>query len=168
MMLKKEKSVETLGTLIKEARIKKGMSARKLASLIGYSHTEINNIEKGLRVKPSILVLKALEQYLDIPFNKSAKLAGYSEDTIKYGEEDVIVSYEMYDKKIREIKEELKYAEFRIDQKRHVGMDAHEYFKEIHDYLKKQKNIDKKLLNKADAIEKFLIEIEREYDGMPK
>ena len=167
-MLKSNKSEITLGELIKSARKEKGLSARKLANLLGISHTEINNMESGIRTKPSIIVLKGLEQYLDIPFKESAKLAGYSKETIEYGEEEIIVSYEMYDKKIKDMKEEVKYAEYIIDQKRHLAMDIEDYFKDIHDYLKKQNNVDKELLKKADSIDKFLSEIENKYESISK
>ena len=80
-MLKNE---ETIAELVKVARKEKKISARKLASLVGVSHTEINNIESGFRVKPSILVLKGFEKYLDIPFNRNAILHGYSK---KFGNE---------------------------------------------------------------------------------
>ena len=40
-MLKKE---ETIAELVKVSRKEKNISARKLASLVGVSHTEINNI----------------------------------------------------------------------------------------------------------------------------
>ncbi len=167
-MLKKNKSEETLAELIRNARKEKGLSARKLANLLNLSHTEINNIESGYRVKPSIIVLKGIEQYLGIPFSKTAKLAGYSKETIKYGEEEIIVSYEMYDKKIKEFKEQIRYAENIIEIKRHIAMDTEEYFKDIHNYLKNQKNIDKKLLDKADSIERFLSEIQRKYENIYK
>ena len=167
-MLKKNNSELTLGELIKSARKEKGLSARKLANLLDISHTEINNMESGIRVKPSIIVLKGLEQYLGIPFKESAKLAGYSKETIEYGEEEIIVSYEMYDKKIKDMKEEVKYAEYIIDLKRHLAMDIEDYFKDIHDYLKKQENIDKELLKKADSIDKFISEIEKKYESISK
>lgn len=167
-MLKKDKSEETLAELIRNARKEKGLSARKLANLLNLSHTEINNIESGYRVKPSLIVLKGIEQYLGIPFSKTAKLAGYSKETIKYGEEEIIVSYEMYDKKIKEFKEQIRYAKNIIEIKRHIAMDTEEYFKDIHNYLKNQKNIDKKLLDKADSIERFLSEIQRKYENVYK
>ena len=164
-MLKKE---ETIAELVKVARKEKKISARKLASLVGASHTEINNIESGFRVKPSILVLKGFEKYLDIPFKKTAKLAGYSNETIKYGDDETIVSYEMYDKKIKEFKEQIRYAENIIEIKRHIAMDTEEYFKDIHNYLKNQKNIDKKILDRADSIERYLVEIQRKYENVHK
>ena len=43
-----------------------------------------------------------------------------------------------------------------------------EYFKDIHDYLKNQKDVDKKLLDKADSIERFLSEIQRKYESIFK
>ena len=42
--------------------------------------------------------------------------------------------------------------------KRHLGMDIEEYFSVIHKYLKEQENINEDVLNKAQAIEKFLKE----------
>ena len=167
-MFKNNKTKETLADLIKNARQKKGLSARKLASLLKISHTELNNIESGFRVKPSIIILKGIEQYLGIPFSKTAKLAGYSKETIKYGEDEIIVSYEMYDKKIKKIEEELKYVEFIVDQKRHIAMDVKECFEIIHNYLKNQKNTSKDILDKADLIEKYLSEIEKKYKRISK
>lgn len=164
-MLKKE---ETIAELVKKARKEKKISARKLATLVGVSHTEINNIESGYRVKPSILVLKGFEKYLDIPFKTTAELAGYSKETIKYGDDEIIVSYEMYDKKLNEYKDEMKHMENIIDLKRHIAMDTSECFKDIHNYLNKQDNIDKSLLDKADSIERYLSEIEKKYENILK
>lgn len=164
-MLKKE---ETIAELVRTARKSKKISARKLASLVGVSHTEINNIESGFRVKPSILVLKGFEKYLDIPFTKTAKLAGYSNDTIKYGDGEIIVSYEMYDKKLNEYKEEIKHMQYIIDLKRHIAMDINDQFKKIHDFLNDQNDIDKKLLDSANSIERYLTEIEKKYESILK
>ena len=149
-MFREKKTNETIADLVKNARKEKGLSARKLATLLNVSHTEINNIESGIRVKPSIIVLKGIEQYLDVPFSITAKLAGYSDETVKYGEE------------------EIRHAEFIIDQKRHIAMDIEEYFKDIHEYLKSQSNVDEKLLRKADSIERFISEIERKYESILK
>ena len=164
MLKTKEKEI-SIAVLVKNARKEKGMSARKLAELVDVSHTEINNIESGIRIKPSIIVLKGFEKYLDIPFKISAKLSGYSDETIKYGEDQIIVSYEMYDKKIEEYRQEQKHMEYIIDLKRHIAMDAKEYFKDIQDFLNKQDNADKALLDKANAVEKFLSEIEKKYES---
>ena len=164
MFNKNKNTNSTLGELVKNARKDKGLSARKLAELCDISHTEINNIESGLRTKPSILVLKCFEKHLELPFSKTAKLAGYSDETIKYGEEDIIVSYEMYDKKIENYRLEQEHMLHFIDIKRHLGMDIKDYFKDIHDYLKKQNNIDNDLLKKADNIETLLSNLEDKYN----
>lgn len=74
----------------------------------------------------------------------------------------------MFDKKLTEYKEEIKHLENIIDLKRHIAMDTSEYFKEIHNYLSKQENIDKALLNKANSIERFLSEIGRKYESISK
>ena len=71
----------------------------------------------------------------------------------------------MYDKKLNEFKQEQKNMEYIIDYKRHNAMDIKEYFEEIHNYLKKQDNIDKTLLEKADTIERLLENIERKYES---
>ena len=165
-MLKKEE--ETLGYLIKKARIEKGLSARKLAELCDISHTEINNIESGLREKPAILTLKGFEKYLDLDFTKLAKLAGYSEDTIKYGEKNVIVSYETYDKVIQEYRDEIKHILFKLDQKRHLGMDIREYLDVIREYIDKQDNVDEVVIKKLDAIYTLLDQIESKYESLRK
>lgn len=74
----------------------------------------------------------------------------------------------MYDKKLNEYKEEIKHMEYIIDSKRHIAMDTSEYFKEIHNYLNKQDNVDKSLLDKADSIERYLSEIEKKYESILK
>ena len=93
------KNYDNIGELIKNAREEKGYSARELAKLCDISHTEISNIEKGQRVKPAILTLKAFEKYLDLDFKELASMVGYSPDTIEYGDNNIIVSYDRYDKK---------------------------------------------------------------------
>ena len=159
--MKKEKSI---AILVKEARKNKGYSARELAKLCDVSHTEINNIEKGIRVKPGILTLKAFEKYLDLDYKEVAKLVGYSEETIQYGDENIIVSFERYDKKIKEFEQREKRLLHEIEKRRHLAMDTKEYYDLIYDYLKSLKDVDKKLLDKAESINKFLDEISQEMD----
>ena len=159
--MKKEKSI---AILVKEARKNKGYSARELAKLCDVSHTEINNIEKGIRVKPGILTLKAFEKYLDLDYKEVAKLVGYSEETIQYGDENIIVSFERYDKKIKEFEQREKRLLHEIEKRRHIAMDTKEYYDLIYDYLKSLKDVDEKLLVKAESINKFLDEISQEMD----
>lgn len=58
--------------------------------------------------------------------------------------------------------------EYIIDYKKHNTLDIKEYLEEIYNYLKKQNNIDRKLLNKGDIIERFLKNIERKYGSLFK
>ena len=145
-----------ISRLVKDARIEKGYSARELAKMCDISHTEINNIESGNRVKPAILTLKAFEKYLGLDFKKTAKLVGYSDETIEYTDDSIIVSYEKFDKKLNEFELEKKELMFKIDQKRHLGMDIKVYFDEIYNYLNSMDNVDIRLKNKADSINKML------------
>lgn len=70
-----------LGELIKNQKRK--ISTRKLAELYEVSHKEINNIEKSVRMRPSILTLKGFEKYLGLDYLELCRLVGYSEYTIK-------------------------------------------------------------------------------------
>ena len=130
------KSVETLDELVKKARKEKNLSARKLAELCEVSHTEINNIEKGIRVRPAVLTLKGFEKYLGLNYAQLCRLVGYSEDTIKYGDENIIVSYEKYDKILQDYRREIEHVAFICENKRRLGMEIKEDFDEINKYLK--------------------------------
>jgi len=149
-------NIKDISKLVKEARINKGYSARELAKLCDISHTEINNIEKGERVRPAVLTLKAFEKYLDLDFKELATLVGYSKDTIEYGDNDIIVSFERYDKKIRELELEKKFINDKLMIKKHLGIDIKEYFDPICEYLKSQDNIDEDLIKKVNNINKLL------------
>ena len=156
--------INDIGKLVKEARKQKGYSARELAKLCDISHTEINNIEKGQRVKPAVLTLKAFEKYLDLDYKELATLVGYSEETVRYGDEDIVVSFERYDKKLQEFNQIKKILLHEIDKKRHLGMDIKEYYDFIFDYLKSLKDVDKTVLKKSEAIYNFLDSIITEFD----
>ena len=58
----------------------------------------------------------------------------------------------MYDKKLNEYKEEIKHMQYIIDLKRHIAMDINEQFKNIHNYLNEQSDINKKLLDSANSM----------------
>ena len=155
------KNYDNIGKLIKNAREEKGYSARELAKLCDISHTEISNIEKGQRVKPAILTLKAFEKYLDLDFKELASMVGYSPDTIEYGDNNIIVSYDRYDKKIKEFELEKDFLEKLLIVKKHLAVDIKEYYDPIYDYLHKQDNVDEDLLKKAQAIYKFLDDLKK-------
>jgi hypothetical protein len=155
------KNYDNIGELIKNARKEKGYSARELAKLCDISHTEISNIEKGQRFKPAILTLKAFEKYLDLDFKKLASMVGYSPDTIEYGDNNIIVSYDRYDKKIKEFELEKDFLEKLLIVKKHLAVDIKEYYDPIYDYLQKQDNVDEELLKKAKAVYKFLDDLGR-------
>ena len=152
-----------IGELIKKTRKEKGYSARELAKLCDISHTEISNIEKGLRVKPAILTLKGFEKYLDLDFKELAQAVGYAPETIKYGDNNVIVSFERYDKKVREFESKISELEKTVLFKKHLGVDIKEYYDLVFDYLKSQNNVDEKLMKKAEYIYVLLNNLMGEY-----
>ena len=155
------KNYDNIGELIKNAREEKGYSARELAKLCDISHTEISHLEKGQSVKPAILTLKAFEKYLDLDFKELASMVGYSPDTIEYGDNNIIVSYDRYDKKIKEFELEKDFLEKLLIVKKHLAVDIKEYYDPIYDYLQKQDNVDEDLLKKAQAIYKFLDDLKK-------
>ena len=146
----------SIGMLVKEARTNKNMSARELAKLCDISHTEINNIEKGKRVKPALLILKGFEKYLDLDFKEIAKLVGYSAETIKHYDENIIVSYEKYDQKVKEYENEMLIIKHKLDAKKHLGMDIKEKFEYINKYITEQEKTDEKVLKELKNINKLL------------
>lgn len=152
-----------IGEIIKKARKEKGYSARELAKLCDISHTEISNIEKGLRVKPAILTLKGFEKYLDLDFKELAQAVGYAPETIEYGDNNVIVSFERYDKKIQEFETKIKELNDDLLIKKHLGVDIKKYYDLVFDYLKSQNNIDEKLMKKAEYIYVLLDNLMEEY-----
>lgn len=150
--------IKDISKLVKESRENKGLSARQLAKLCDVSHTEINNIEKGIRVRPALLTLKGFEKYLDLDFKTIAKMVGYSDESIKYADEEIVVSYEMFSKRLEEFEHERKELLYEIDKKRHLGMDIKEYFDEIR---KELNNFEEspELICKIENIDKLLSQL---------
>ena len=149
--------------LVKEARVDKGLSARQLAKLCDVSHTEINNIEKGTRVKPALLVLKGFEKYLDLDFKTIAKMVGYSDEAIDYAEDEIIISFEKYNKKLDEFSNIKKELLFEIDKRRHLGLDLKENFDVVKDFIKDLPDVDPDVMKKIDNIDKLFIDLNKEF-----
>lgn len=147
---------KSIAELVKNARKEKKLSARQLAKLCDVSHTEINNIEKGVREKPALLTLKAFEKYLDLDFKELAEKVGYSEEAIEYDDDEIIVSYEKFNKKLDEFNQERRELQFKIDQKRHLGMDIRDEFEVIKEYLNSIPDLDSIISRKINNIDKLL------------
>lgn len=73
----------TLGEFIKKRRSDIDMSRNQLATRSGISHTEVHRIETGERKQPSLKVLCAIADALNMPQEELLKVAGYapSDDT---------------------------------------------------------------------------------------
>ena len=68
----------TLGEFIKTKRTELGMSRNLLAINTGISHTEVQRIETNERKMPSLKVLCALADALNVPQEDLLKVAGYA------------------------------------------------------------------------------------------
>ena len=68
----------TLGEFIKNRRTELGMSRNLLAINTGISHTEVQRIETNERKMPSLKVLCALADALNVPQENLLKVAGYA------------------------------------------------------------------------------------------
>ena len=66
LMKRKRTGSQRLGKLIKESRLKKGLSGGKLAALVGIDRTHISKIEHGVHA-PDFLVAKKISQALEEP-----------------------------------------------------------------------------------------------------
>ncbi len=66
-----------IGSLIKDAREKRGLSQRQLSLLSGISNSEISRIEAGERKNPSPDVLKVLAKPLGLAYEDLMTAAGY-------------------------------------------------------------------------------------------
>ncbi len=163
-MFNQESNKETFGKIVKDARISKGYSARELAKLCDISHTEINNIEKGERVRPAILTLKAFEKYLDLDFKKMARMVGYSEDLVEHSDNNIIVTYERYYKKVQQYEYAKKVILYEAEKKRHLGIDLQDYVDDLEKHLKKTNKLDETSKKLIKNINKLLGYLKLEYD----
>lgn len=155
-----------LGELVRKARKDRKLSARKLAELCEVSHTEINNIEKGIRMRPAVLTLKGFEKYLGLDYTQLCRIVGYSEDTIKYGDENIIVSYEKYDQIIQDYRREIDHVAYLVEAKRRLGMDIKENFDEIDKYIELLKDVPDNVKKNIRIIYDDLKKLDYKYESL--
>ena len=74
----------TLGELIKNAREQLGISQRELSRQTGIDNNTIAKIERNIRKKPNVLILKKIAFILGIEVKPLLKAAGYSAEDIKF------------------------------------------------------------------------------------
>ena len=72
-----------LATIIKESRIKKGISQRELSRRTGVDNKTIAKIELGERKKPTIVTLLKISVILDLNIYEVLTVAGYSNEEIE-------------------------------------------------------------------------------------
>lgn len=72
-----------LATIIKESRIKKGISQKELSRRSGVDNKTIAKIELGERKKPTIVTLLKISVILDLNIYEVLTVAGYSNEEIE-------------------------------------------------------------------------------------
>ena len=86
-------------------------------------------------------------------------MAGYSEDTIKYGDNNIIVSYEKYGKILQDYRRKIDNVAYVVETKRRLGINIKENFDEIDKYIESLKdvpdNVKKNIRIVYDDLEKL-------------
>ena len=66
----------TLAKLIREARLARNLSQRKLSSILNMSDAYASHLESG-RIQPTVQTLRNIASTLRLPYGRLALLAGY-------------------------------------------------------------------------------------------
>ncbi len=69
---------ERLGVLIKEARTGKGLTLRELEALVGVSNAHLSQLETGAISQPSMALLYAVAEALELDYAMLLSLAGHT------------------------------------------------------------------------------------------
>ena len=78
-----DNKLEQLGQILKQARVEKGYSTRKLAELSEIaSNAEISMLENAKRLKPDPIMLKEISKILDLDYIELFQLIGYIDEII--------------------------------------------------------------------------------------
>lgn len=139
-----------LGKIIEKRRKEMELSIRELAKIIGISHTELLNIEKGKRLKINFIILIKLCNVLDLNFIECIMLAGYFDDENKYKTYEVSIKKMKENKVIIDVISKEKVLEVILDyfvEEQENLEENEDIFFEIVE-LKNSNNIDKEYNSK--------------------
>ena len=71
--------MDELGQVMRAARQAKGLSLRALEKLVGVSNAHLNQVETGRILQPSMALLFAISEALDLDYTELLRLAGHVE-----------------------------------------------------------------------------------------
>ncbi|MFB8777150.1 helix-turn-helix domain-containing protein [Streptomyces broussonetiae] len=74
---KKKQEINQLGKYIRNARMDRGISLRRLADQLHMHHSYMSRIESGALMQPSPEKLQRIAEILDLKFSDLCALAGY-------------------------------------------------------------------------------------------
>jgi transcriptional regulator with XRE-family HTH domain len=80
-----QSALETLGVLLRAARLAKGLSLRELSALTRVSNAYLSELERGLH-EPSLSVLRAIASALETPLGPTLARAGVLGDGEQSGQ----------------------------------------------------------------------------------
>ena len=111
-----------------------------------------------------MVTLNASEKYLDLDFKKIARMVGYSEDLVEHRDNNIIVAYERYYKKVQQYEYAKQIILHEADKKRHLGIDLQDYVDDLEKHLKKTNNLDETSKKLIKNINELLGYLKLEYD----
>ena len=82
-------------------------------------------------------------------------MVGYSEDLVEHSDNNIIVTYERYYKKVQDYEYAKQIILHEADKKRHLGIDLQDYVDDLEKHLKKNNNLDetsKKLIKNINEL----------------
>lgn len=72
---------KSLGDVLKEARVKRGLSLRKVEEITGIHNAHLSQIENGTIQQPEMVMLFDLASLYGIDYRRLLRLAGYTKQT---------------------------------------------------------------------------------------
>lgn len=90
-------------------------------------------------------------------------MVGYYDEVIDYAEDEIIISFEKYNKKLDEFSNIKKELLFEIDKIRHLGLDLKENFVVVKDFIKDLSDVEPDVIKKIDNMDKLFIDLNKEF-----
>lgn len=96
----REKHSEQLGSVLRSARLEKGLSLRRVESDTGISNGYLSQLETGRAVQPSPHLLRKLSDLYGMPYESLMRAAGYSDRGANSEIRDLFLSHRSIDKEV--------------------------------------------------------------------
>ncbi|MBQ8892118.1 MAG: hypothetical protein IJ068_04620 [Bacilli bacterium] len=91
-------------------------------------------------------------------------MVGYSEDLVEHSDNNVIVNYKRYYKKVQDHEYANKIVLHEVDKRRHLDIDLQDYVDDLEKHLKKNNKLDETSKKLIKNINELLGYLKLEYD----